>query len=87
MTTPRKISVIAHDILTNWSHPYFAARPYLHAMASLENITDKFGGESAKDIVLYFLSNASAFKGEHARRLKAELNFMLTPPGAIKNRQ
>jgi hypothetical protein len=52
-------------------HP--TARPYLEAMADLENIGDSYGADSGRSVVLYFLSNARSFKGEAAKAIKAEL--------------
>jgi hypothetical protein len=47
-----------------------ASRP-LDAMASLNSINDNYGWDSAKSIVLYFLGNASTWRGETAKRIKA----------------
>ena len=47
--------------------------PYLGAMFSLDKITDPYGADSGKSIVLYFLSNATTWRGETAKRVKAEL--------------
>jgi hypothetical protein len=55
---------------------WFGARPYLDAMHSLTNITDNYMYDSGKSVVLYFLSNAATWKGEAARRIKAELKAM-----------
>ena len=54
-----------------------SARPYLDAMGRLNSVTDSYGADSAESIILYFLSNASSFRGEDARRLKAELKALL----------
>lgn len=70
---PRDICAVAHDIRAHWTKPNPAALPYLKAMSYLRNPNDKFGADDAKGIVLYFLSNATTFRGEHARRLKQEL--------------
>ena len=51
--------------------------PYLNAMYSLNKITDSYGGDSGKSIILYFLNNASTWEGETARKIKAELKQML----------
>lgn len=75
--SPRPINVIARDIRNNWPKPYFGAVPYLNAMRSLDQITDKYGEDSGESIVLYFLSNAATFKGPQARELKAELKAIL----------
>lgn len=71
--TTRSIREIALEIRKYWEKPYFGAKPYLEAMLSLETINDNFGQDSAKSVVVYFLGNASTFRGEHAKRLKAEL--------------
>ena len=72
----RSLSVIAAEIRKDWKKPYFGAVPYLNAMMCLDKITDNYGFDSAKSIVLYFLANASSWKGETARRIKKELNAM-----------
>jgi hypothetical protein len=53
-----------------------AAQPYLDAMATLCKMEDMFCYDSAKTIVLYFLSNAGTWRGETAKRIKAELKAM-----------
>ena len=70
---PRSIATIAAEICLDWKKPYFGAVPYLDAMHSLDKITDPYGADSGKSIVLYFLSNASTYRGETAKRLKTEL--------------
>jgi hypothetical protein len=72
----RSLSVIAAEIRKDWKKPYFGAVPYLNAMMCLDKITDNYGFDSAKMIVLYFLGNAGTWKGETARRIKKELNAM-----------
>jgi hypothetical protein len=76
MTMTRSIAAIAQEIRRDWTKPYFGAVPYLQAMYSLDDISDDYGADSGKSIVLYFLSNASTWKGETARRIKAELKAM-----------
>ena len=73
----RPLYVIADDIRRTWSKPYFGAVPYIQAMAGLSDITDNYGFDSADSIVRYFLSNAATWRGEDARRIKAELKGML----------
>lgn len=68
---------IADRIYRNWKNVYFGAKPYLDAMMSLTTIDDMYICESGRSIVTYFLSNASQFKGEEARLIKAELNRRL----------
>jgi hypothetical protein len=76
-TETRTLSAIASDIRRNWPKVYFGAVPYLGAMASLDGIGDTYGADDARGIVAYFLSNATTWKGEHARRIKAELKALL----------
>ena len=52
----------------------YAAKPYLEAMSSLDNVADNYGADSGKSIVLYFLSNATSYRGPQAKLIKAELN-------------
>lgn len=71
--THRPLSTIAREIRANWPKPYFGAVPYISAMQSLDQITDRYIEDSAKSIVLYFLSNAATWRGDAAKRIKAEL--------------
>jgi len=73
----RPISVIAYDIRAAWPKVNFAAKPYLDAMTCLDRITDSYYADDARSVVLYFLSNASSFRGEEAKALKAELKAIL----------
>lgn len=73
----RPISQIASEISRDWKKVNFAAKPYLDAMYSLDSINDKYGMDSGKSIVAYFLSNASQWRGEKAKEIKKELNKML----------
>lgn len=73
---PRTLFEIAEEIKQDWKSPYFGAVPYLQAMATLRTIDDKYIHDSAYSIVLYFLANASTWRGETARRIKKELKGM-----------
>ena len=73
---PRKVKDIAQDILNDWIVPNDYAAPYLSAMLKIENIEDNYGLDSAQSVVLYFLSNASSWKGEKAREIKKELKAL-----------
>jgi hypothetical protein len=75
-TKPRELCEIARDIREHWAHINPAAEPYLLAMHSLGPITDTYYQDSAKSVVLYFLSNATTWRGADARRIKAELKGM-----------
>jgi len=76
-THERTICCIAHEILDDWKKPYFGAVPYIEAMMQMENAKDNFGLDSGKSIVLYFLSNATTWRGAEARRIKLELKGMI----------
>jgi hypothetical protein len=73
----RSISTIARDIRRDWTKPNYAAVPYLDAMQGLDTMQDKYYYDSAESVVRYFLSNASSWKGDKAREIKAELKAML----------
>lgn len=76
-TQTRPLYEIAREIRRDWKPVHYTARPYLDAMASLESIHDKYIMDDGKSIVLYFLSNAATWRGETARRIKAELKAMV----------
>jgi hypothetical protein len=81
MTETRTLATIAREIRTDWTKPYFGAVPYIDAMARLTTITDPYGSDDAESVVLYFLSNATSWRGEKARAIKAELKAMLATLG------
>lgn len=69
-----RLASIGHLIKKDWgSKVNFAAKPYLDAMCGMQSIDDVYGYDSGKSIVLYFLSNASTYRGENAKLIKAEL--------------
>jgi hypothetical protein len=70
----RPLYEIAAEIRRDWKKVYFGAVPYLDAMSTLNSIEDNYFMDSAKSIVIYFLANATTWRGETARRVKAELN-------------
>lgn len=73
----RSLSTIAEEISKDWKPVNYAAKPYLEAMFSLDSIADDYGQDSGSSIVAYFLSNASSWRGETAKRIKLELKAML----------
>lgn len=73
----RPLHAVARDIRNDWTNPYFGAVPYLQAMSLLDSIDDMYGFDTAKSIVRYFLSNASTWRGETAKRIKKELKAMV----------
>jgi hypothetical protein len=74
--TTRPLYEIAAEIKSDWQKVYFGAVPYLDAMSTLNSINDNYIFDSGKSIVCYFLSNATTWKGDTARRVKAELKKM-----------
>jgi hypothetical protein len=74
--TNRPIYEIAEEIRKDWKNVNYAAKPYLDAMQSLDKITDNYIMDSGKSIVAYFLCNASQWRGDVAKRIKAELKKM-----------
>ena len=75
----RPIYQIANDIANDWKGSvHYTAKPYLSAMSCLDSINDRYGMDSAREIIARFLSNASTWRGETARRIKKELNQMLS---------
>ena len=73
----RPISEIAREIARDWKNVNYAAKPYLSAMYSLNSMKDDYGMDSAEMIVAYYLSNATTWRGETAKRIKAELKQRL----------
>jgi hypothetical protein len=73
----RSIRTIAHEVTLDWVKPNYAAVPYLDAMRELDSIRDKYYYDSAESVVRYFLANATTWKGDAARAIKAELKAML----------
>ena len=73
----RPLYAIARDIRREWPCVYFAAAPYLEAMAALNSINDRYMYDDARGIVRYFLANAAQFRGDNAKALKAELKALL----------
>ena len=71
------ISEIASLIAKDWTKVNFAARPYLDAMFSLSTVNDKYGMDEGRWIVSYFLGNATSWKGDTAKAVKAELKARL----------
>lgn len=67
-TRERTVGAVARDIYHEWTKPYFGAVPYLTAM-----MQEDYGFDGRTSVVLYFLSNASTFRGGNAAALKKEL--------------
>lgn len=72
----RPLHEIVREIRKDWKNVYFGAVPYLNAMSTLDKVTDQYIAEDGKTQVIYFLSNATTWRGETAKRVKAELKKM-----------
>ena len=75
----RTFAEIAREIKQTWKNVYFGAEPYLQAMLTI-NSSDKnapYMLEATEDIVIYFLANATYWRGKDAKRIKAELKSMI----------
>jgi hypothetical protein len=76
-THTRTLSAIAQEIQADWGAKVnFAAKPYLAAMMELNTPYDTYGYECGKSLALYFLANASTYRGEKAKALKKELKTL-----------
>jgi len=73
----RAIYAIAQEINNDWTNMSPTAKPYVDAMFSCSDITDKYIHSTARSMVAYFLANAQTWRGETARRVKIELKEML----------
>jgi len=73
----RSLCTIAREIHEDWKNISPYAKPYLEAMSMLSNVNNMYGYDTGSSVVLYFLSNASGWRGEKAREIKAELKAML----------
>lgn len=73
----RTLSEIAREIRREWRNIPPDALECLIPMYKLDSVNDCFYLESGKSIVPYFLSRASGWRGEAARRIKAELKSMV----------
>ncbi len=84
----RAFSDVANEVFILWRKKYgnnkfpvsfIGAVPYLQAMLSCST-TDKnalYGCETLETVVLYFLANVTSWRGEDAKRIKAELKEMI----------
>ena len=77
MSNFRNIHEIAADIRKDWKNVNYAAEPYLDAMGSLSSIDSKYFLDDARSILRYFLSNASTWRGDSAKAIKAEIKLMI----------
>ena len=74
---PRPLHEIAREIRSDWKPVDYAAKPYLEAMMDLDSVNDQYGADDGRYIVNYFLTNAGKWRGDVAKRVKAELKQMV----------
>jgi len=68
---------IARLIRKDWLNVSPHAKPYLNAMLGLEKVSDSYGSDNGKSIVLYFLSNAATWRGDNAKTIKTHLKSLV----------
>ena len=83
----RTFSAIAEEVLNLWKAQYGkclpwslkCALPYLEAMLECDttNKDAEYYVDTVESVVLYFLANITNWRGDNARRIKAELKSML----------
>ena len=73
----RPLYTIAREIRADWKKVSPYAAPYLQAMSYLNSVDDNYILDSGRSIVSYFLANAGSWRGETAKRIKAELKEMV----------
>jgi hypothetical protein len=73
----RPLFEIAREIRKDWKNVSCYAAPYLNAMSCLNSVNDNYIMDSGRSIVSYFLANAGSWRGETAKRIKAELKAMV----------
>lgn len=73
----RPIFIIAEEVWREWKKVWYGAAPYLDAMKHLVTIEDSVLSDDGRYIVRGFLGNAKTWRGETARRIKAELKELL----------
>lgn len=78
----RLLYEIADEIRKDWTQQSrkgvnYAAVPYLDAMGQLLTVHEKYGADTAASIIRYFLANAGTWRGDTAKRVKAELKGMV----------
>lgn len=79
MEKKRTFAEIAREIKKVWAKPYFGAVPYINAMVMIDSSDKNFPYlyENAESVAKYFLANAQTWRGEDAKRIKAELKSMI----------
>ena len=77
LTKTTTLREIAKIVRKDWKRVHYGAEPYLSAMSSLSTINDRYMADDAKSVVLYFLCNASTWRGDTAKQIKAHLKSLV----------
>jgi len=76
----RPLHEIAQDIVRDPAFKGNAkvyAMPYIQAMLQMNSIAEPYFADTGDSVVRYGLSNLQSYRGETARKVKAELKAML----------
>jgi hypothetical protein len=73
----RSLATIAQEINELWSKQHYGAIMPIIAMENMVTTRDHYRSISGKDAIQLFLANASSWRGDDAKRIKAELKHML----------
>lgn len=74
----RPLYEIADEIARDWGSKVSpAARPYVDALRRMDTVAGGYGFDTGEDVILRFLGNATGWRGEVAKRVKAELRSMV----------
>lgn len=68
---------IRKDYAAQGKPVYYAAVPYVDALAHMSRMEDRFYDDSAMSVVTYLLGNLSTWRGPVATRVRAELKAAL----------
>ena len=86
-TTTRTLADIAAEIRGDYTaRSNYAALPYLDALSQLHtaDLDTGYYADDNRTLVLYLLSNLTGWRGDTARRVKAELKAMLKAQPAFR---
>lgn len=73
----RALHEIMADVRQDWRNVSPYAEPYVRALGTLNEPNDYYLLERGDELIRRFLANASGWRGERARAIKAELKSML----------
>lgn len=71
------LSDIAALIRSDWKNISPYAAPYLDAMSELNSVNDLYIYDTAHSVILYFLANATTWRGDTARAVKSYLKELV----------